>query len=81
MSHLNLFSINHTNPREYLLDQDVIYVGGGNTFNMLVIWKARGIDFILKQAWEEGIILCGISAGSICWFQSGNTDSFGKWIK
>lgn len=60
---------------EQLLDMDAIVVGGGNTLNMLAIWKAHGIDRILKRALEKGIILAGGSAGSICWFQSGISDS------
>jgi peptidase E len=79
MSHFSVFNSNH--PNEFLLDQDIIYVGGGNTFNMLQLWSARGVDKILKKAYENGIILCGISAGSLCWFESGNTDSFGKMDK
>ncbi len=79
MSHFSVFKSNHSN--EFLLEQDIIYVGGGNTFNMLNLWSARGIDKVLKMAYEKGIILCGISAGSLCWFESGNTDSFGKMDK
>jgi dipeptidase E len=77
LSHLNIFNRNHKNIEEYLLDQDVIYVGGGNTYNMLLLWKEYGIDKILNSAWAKGIVLCGISAGSLCWFENGNTDSFG----
>jgi peptidase E len=60
-----------------LLEQDVIYVGGGNTVNMLAIWRAHGVDRILRRAWEEGVVLCGVSAGMICWFEASLTDSFG----
>ncbi|MEM9952141.1 MAG: peptidase E [Chloroflexota bacterium] len=60
---------------EHLLEQDVIYVGGGNTFSMLAIWKAWGVDKILAQALENGTILAGISAGAICWFEQCVTDS------
>jgi dipeptidase E len=74
-SHLQLFRLTIRDIRAFLLQQDVIYVGGGNTFNMLLIWKERGIDAILRQAAENGTLLCGLSAGSICWFQSGVTDS------
>lgn len=52
-----------------------MYVGGGNTRNMLVLWKEWALDAILKKAWEQGIILAGLSAGSICWFEQGVTDS------
>jgi peptidase E len=65
---------------EILLDMDAIVVGGGNTLNMLAIWKAQGIDTILKTAMEKGIVLAGGSAGSICWFEQGTTDSRPKEI-
>jgi len=60
-----------------LADQDVIYVGGGNTANLLAIWRAHGIDRILKDAWLEGVVRTGVSAGMLCWFRGGVTDSFG----
>jgi dipeptidase E len=65
----------HNSFEEVLLSMDAILVTGGNTLNMLAIWKAHGIDIILKKAWEQGIILCGGSAGSLCWFEHGTTDS------
>jgi dipeptidase E len=58
-----------------LLAADAIYVGGGNTLNMIAIWKAQGVDKILRKAWEKGTVLGGGSAGSICWFEQGSTDS------
>lgn len=60
---------------EVLLSMDGIIVGGGNTLNMMAIWKAQGVDVILKEAWERGIVLAGGSAGSLCWFEEGTTDS------
>lgn len=60
---------------ETILSHDAIYVGGGNTQKMMTIWRERGVDIILKQALESGIILSGISAGSICWFNRGISDS------
>tara|TARA_R110000796_G_scaffold252631_1_gene389195 strand:- start:77109 stop:77867 length:759 start_codon:yes stop_codon:yes gene_type:complete len=60
---------------EALLNVDAIIVGGGNTLNMMAIWKAQGIDTILKKALEKGIVLAGGSAGSLCWFENGTTDS------
>ncbi len=54
---------------------DAILVGGGNTLNMLAIWKAQGIDLALRKAWESGVVLGGGSAGSLCWFEQGTTDS------
>src|SRR5260370_13232532 len=74
-SHLPLFGLKVRDIRAFLLEQDVIHVGGGNTLNMLLIWRQRSIDTILREAAENGTILCGVSAGSICWFDSGVTDS------
>lgn len=62
----------------FLADQDIIYVGGGNTANLLSIWRTHGLDRILRDAWTRGAILCGVSAGMICWFRDGITDSFGQ---
>ncbi|MEW5876432.1 MAG: peptidase E, partial [Candidatus Zixiibacteriota bacterium] len=61
--------------RSYLLRQDVIYVGGGNTRSMLAVWREWGLPDILCEAWESGVVLAGRSAGAICWFQQGVTDS------
>jgi len=60
---------------DILLSMDGIIVGGGNTLNMLAIWKAQGVDKVLYKAWEKGIVLSGGSAGSLCWFEEGTTDS------
>ena len=60
---------------EVLLSVDAIVVSDGNTLNQQVIWKAHGIDQVLRQAWERGIVLGGASAGSLCWFEEGTTDS------
>lgn len=76
-AHLALFGRTIENLDAFLLEQDVIYVGGGNTANMLAIWRIHGVDRILARAWEAGVILAGLSAGSICWFEAGTTDSFG----
>ena len=62
--------------RAYLLAQDVIYVGGGNTKSMLGVWREWGLPELLSEAWASGIVLAGISAGAICWFEQGITDSF-----
>ena len=69
-SHLRLFGIRWPDWREHMLAQDVIFVGGGNTANMLAIWRVHGVDAVLREAWERGIVLCGVSAGSICWFDA-----------
>jgi dipeptidase E len=63
--------------RELALAQEAIYVGGGNTANALAIWRVHGFDAILREAWERGVLLCGWSAGMICWFEASVTDSFG----
>lgn len=62
--------------RELLLSQDVIYVGGGNTKSMLAVWREWGLPDILREAWRRGIVLAGVSAGAICWFEQGVTDSW-----
>ncbi|HIF5642165.1 TPA: Type 1 glutamine amidotransferase-like domain-containing protein [Vibrio parahaemolyticus] len=74
LSHFPLFKPD-LNWRTKLQEQDVIYVGGGNTRSMLAIWKAWGIDKILRDCYESGVVLCGMSAGAICWFDHGITDS------
>ena len=74
-SHLPLFA-RTPDLRAYLLNQDVIYVGGGNTFSLLAVWRAWGLPDVLKEAWLRGSVLAGISAGAICWFEQGLTDSF-----
>jgi dipeptidase E len=66
--------------RALALAHDVIVVGGGNTANMLAVWRAHGFDRILQEAWERGIVLAGWSAGMICWFEAGVTDSFGPQL-
>jgi peptidase E len=76
-SHLALFDRSVGDLEGFLLGHDAIYVGGGNTANMLAIWRVHGLDRILRRAWDDGIVLAGRSAGSICWFEGGTTDSFG----
>jgi dipeptidase E len=66
--------------RSTVLDQDLIFVGGGNTANMLAIWRLHGVDELLQEALEAGIVLTGSSAGGICWFEHGVTDSFGPQL-
>ena len=60
---------------EVLLSVDGIVVSGGNTLNQQAIWKAQGLDVVLRKAWDQGIVLGGASAGSLCWFEEGTTDS------
>lgn len=80
-SHLSLFKPPNRDLEDFLLEKEIIYVGGGNTRNLLVLWKEWGIDSILRKAWNKGIILAGISAGSLCWFEEGVTDSFGDGLE
>src|SRR5215471_17405679 len=65
----------HESWDEVLLSMDAIVASGGNTLNQQAIWRAQGIDVVLRQAWERGIVLGGSSAGSLCWFEEGTTDS------
>jgi dipeptidase E len=74
-SHLSLFRPPKEGPAWFLQKQDIIYVGGGSSVNMLAIWKAWELEKTLRQAWNAGTILCGLSAGSLCWFESGLSDS------
>jgi peptidase E len=77
-SHLTLFTMpNVADMRAHLLAQDIIWVGGGSTANLLALWRLHGLDVILRECWEAGVVLGGVSAGSICWHIGGTTDSFG----
>ncbi|CAM3795327.1 peptidase E [Parendozoicomonas haliclonae] len=76
-THQELFRRDGRDLETFLLSQNIIYVGGGNTANMLAIWQLHRVDKILRKAYEAGVVLCGLSAGSICWFEAGVTDSFG----
>jgi dipeptidase E len=80
MTHLNFFPWPPTNLRELTLAHDVILVTGGNTANALAIWQVHGFDAILHEAWQNGVLLAGWSAGMICWFEHGITDSFGPQL-
>jgi peptidase E len=81
LSHLRFFPWPPPNARELVLGQDAICVSGGNTANMLAIWRAHAFDQVLREAWERGILLFGGSAGLICWFEAGVTDSFGPKLE
>jgi dipeptidase E len=67
--------------RSILLKQDLIYVGGGNTKSMLAVWRDWGVPELLREAWESGVVLTGVSAGAICWFEQGLTDSFAAGLR
>jgi len=71
---------NQKSFEEIIMSMDAIVVGGGNTLNMIAIWKAQGIDTVLKKAYDKGIIMSGGSAGSLCWFTGGSTDSRPKQL-
>jgi peptidase E len=75
--HLRLFQRSVKDLRSFVLGFDVIHVGGGNTANMLDVWRRQGMDKILREAWENGAVMAGGSAGAICWFAGGTTDSYG----
>jgi dipeptidase E len=75
-THLSLFELPTKDLAAFILEQDVIYVGGGNTRSLLALWKEWQVDAHLRTAWNNGVILSGISAGSICWFEEGLSDFF-----
>lgn len=79
-NHLALFVRVVDDVERFLLAQDVIYVGGGNTENMLAVWRVHGVDAALRKAWASGVVLAGLSAGSLCWFETGTTDSYGAGL-
>ena len=82
VSHLVTFPMpNVADPAEHLLSQDVIWVGGGSVANLLAVWRVHGLDAVLREAWERGVVLAGVSAGSICWHVGGTTDSFGPDLR
>ena len=81
-SHLELFSMpNVDDVRAHLLAQDVVWVGGGSVANLLAVWRVHGLDEVLSECWEAGVVLGGVSAGSICWHVGGPTDSYGPELR
>jgi len=82
VSHLNLFSMPNTDDMTgMLLEQDVVWVGGGSVANLLALWRLHGLDESFRKAWAAGVVLSGVSAGSICWHIGGTTDSFGPELR
>jgi dipeptidase E len=75
LTHLSLFSPETADLESFLMDQDVIYVGGGNTKSMLALWREWNLDDALHKAYENGTVLAGISAGANCWFEQCSSDS------
>lgn len=80
--HLNLFPMPSTGDMSaLLLEQDVVWVGGGSVANLLALWRLHGLDKLLAEAWRAGVVLAGVSAGSVCWHIGGTTDSFGPELR
>jgi dipeptidase E len=80
VSRLEFFPWPPDNLSSVVLESDVVFVGGGNSANMLAIWRVHGVDALLRQALDGGVVLAGSSAGGLCWFDSGVTDSFGPQL-
>ncbi|HEX7302722.1 peptidase E [Lentzea sp.] len=82
VSFLNLFTMPPTDDLEsYVLSHDVVWVGGGSVANLLAVWEVHGLGPVFRTAWEAGVVLSGVSAGSICWHLGGTTDSFGPDLR
>ena len=81
VSRLEFFPWPPEDLRATVLEQDLVFVGGGNTANMLAIWRLHGVDGLLREALDAGVVLSGSSAGGICWFEHGVTDSFGPQLE
>jgi peptidase E len=78
---LRLFARADDDLEAVIREQDAVYVLGGNTANLLAIWQLHGLDRILREAWNDGIVMAGMSAGAICWFEAATTDSFGPTLR
>jgi dipeptidase E len=76
-THLAFFERTVRDLKSFVMSQEVIYVGGGSSANLLAVWRLHGLDKALRAAWNAGVVMAGISAGAICWFEDGITDSFG----
>jgi peptidase E len=82
VTNLNLFPMPSTaDPAALLLGQDVVWVGGGSVANLLAVWRLHGLDRPLHEAWQAGVVMTGVSAGSVCWHVGGTTDSFGPDLR
>ena len=82
VTNLNLFPMpNVADVEAHLRSRDVIWVGGGSTANLLALWRLHGLDAVLRRCWEAGVVLGGVSAGSLCWHVGGTTDSFGPRLE
>lgn len=80
-SHLSLFKPHTRDIKNFIMNQDIIYVGGGSTKNLMALWREWELDVMLRQAYDKGTILAGLSAGSLCWFEEGITDSYGSELE
>ncbi len=81
-SHLSLFTMpNVPDMREHLLGEVVVWVFGGSVAGLLAMWRLHGLDEIMREVWEAGVVLTGVSAGSLCWHIGGTTDSFGPQLR
>jgi peptidase E len=82
VTELRLFPMpNHADMEDVLLEQDALWVMGGSVVNLLAVWRAHALDDVFRRVWQAGTVLAGVSAGSICWFVGGTTDSFGPTLR
>jgi peptidase E len=81
VTELKVFPQPSADPEERLCGSDLVWVGGGSVANLLALWRLHGIDSAMRSAWEQGVILSGVSAGSLCWHLGGTTDSFGQTLQ
>ena len=81
VTELKVFPQPSDDPEERLCGSDIVWVGGGSVANLLALWRLHGIDTAMRRAWEQGVILGGVSAGSLCWHLGGTTDSFGQILQ
>jgi len=78
---LEVFARSDDDLESFVMGQDAVYVTGGNTANLFALWRLHGLDLVLRRAWNAGIVMAGMSAGAICWFESCTTDSFGPTLR
>jgi peptidase E len=81
VQHLELFPMPNADPAELIGTSDAVWVGGGSVANLLELWRLHGVDTALRDAWQRGVVLGGVSAGSICWHEGGTTDSYGPELR
>lgn len=81
VTHLSLFTMPTHDPFDVLTSADFVWVGGGSVANLLAVWRVHHVDEAMAEAWNKGVILGGVSAGSICWHLGGPTDSFGPTLR